>query len=515
MQSATTEGNGAFLALFDNKLNAIEYASYFGGGTYSSVAGVAVDSAGSVYVAGSAGSPEFPSKNALQPWRGGGIRGDDCFVAKLAPNRSLVYSTPLGGSGNEFCRPIAIDGSGSVYSTGDTGSLDFPVKNAYQSAYGGGGDVFLAKISDTTPLPSSPLAVVPARINFAFTTGGPAPQAQLVSVSGGTFIATAGASWLSASLTGSGLLVSVNAGSLTPGTYTSSISLLPVSGTAAAVDVGLTVFASAPMLNSVKPQFVGIGAAETTVAIAGSGFSPKSSIQVDGVLWTITPIQFVDASTLQFSVPATYFSVQYNHTIAVQNPQSALSNVLSLAVGVPSPSFTAASVVNAGSFAGGPVAPGEIITIFGTNLAGNVSFDNIPATVVYSSSTQISATVPYTATGPKTALKVGSSIPVSLDVAPSAPGIFAAVSNGDGTLTLYATGCGQLTGDALPLCQLPVSATVNAEPAQVLYAGSAPALVQGANQVNVMLPSDIVSGPISIVLTAGIASSKPFSYALP
>ncbi len=118
-------------------------------------------------------------------------------------------------------------------------------------------------------------------------------------------------------------------------------------------------------------------------------------------------------------------------------------------------------------------------------------------------------------TGPKTALKVGSSIPVSLDVAPSAPGIFAAVSNGDGTLTLYATGCGQLTGDALPLCQLPVSATVNAEPAQVLYAGSAPGLVQGANQVNVMLPSDVGSGQITIVLTVGAASSKPFSYTLP
>ena len=161
------------------------------------------------------------------------------------------------------------------------------------------------------------------------------------------------------------------------------------------------------------------------------------------------------------------------------------------------------------------MAPGEIVTIFGTNLAGNVTFDNIPATVVYSSSTQISATVPYAVRGPKTSLQIGYSVPVSLDVAPSAPGIFAAVANGDRTLTLYVTGCGTLSQDALPLCQLPVSATLNGESAQVLYAGIAPGLVQGVNQINITIPDDTSSGPVSIVVTAGTASSKPFPFTLP
>jgi hypothetical protein len=155
------------------------------------------------------------------------------------------------------------------------------------------------------------------------------------------------------------------------------------------------------------------------------------------------------------------------------------------------------------------------VTIFGANLIGSVTFDNIPATIVYSSATQISATVPYSVLGPKTALQVGLSVPVTLDVAPAAPGIFAAVSNGDGTLTLYATGCGALTRDALPLCQLPVSATINGEPTQVLYAGIAPGLIEGANQINIGVPSDIGSGQITIVLTAGNVSSKPFSFTLP
>jgi uncharacterized protein (TIGR03437 family) len=104
---------------------------------------------------------------------------------------------------------------------------------------------------------------------------------------------------------------------------------------------------------------------------------------------------------------------------------------------------------------------------------------------------------------------------VQLQVAPSAPGIFAAASAGDGIVVLYATGCGALTNDDLPRCALLVSVTVNGEPVQALYAGIAPGLVQGANQINIKLPDDIASGQVSIVLTAGDASSKAFNFTLP
>src|SRR4029077_8408613 len=138
-----------------------------------------------------------------------------------------------------------------------------------------------------------------------------------------------------------------------------------------------------------------------------------------------------------------------------------------------------------------------------------------PATLVFSSPTQVNVTVPYSVIGrPTTTLQMGASS-VQLQVASSAPGIFAAVSPGDGIIVLYATGCGALTTDDLPRCVLPVSVTVNNEPAQVLYAGIAPGLVQGANQVNFVLPDDITTGQVSITLTAGDASSKPFSFTLP
>jgi uncharacterized protein (TIGR03437 family) len=56
---------------------------------------------------------------------------------------------------------------------------------------------------------------------------------------------------------------------------------------------------------------------------------------------------------------------------------------------------------------------------------------------------------------------------------------------------------------------------VNDQPATVLYAGIAPGLVQGANQINIQLPDGITPGQLTIILTAADASSQPFSFTLP
>jgi hypothetical protein len=198
----------------------------------------------------------------------------------------------------------------------------------------------------------------------------------------------------------------------------------------------------------------------------------------------------------------------------VVNPQSAPSSPVTFTIGTPAPLFTAAGVVNAASFSGGPVAPGEIVSIFGTNLTRTVTFDGSRATPIFASPTQVNVTVPYSMNRPTTVLQMGTSS-VQLQVAPSAPGIFAAVLSGNNIVVLYATGCGGLTTDDLPRCALPVSVAVNGEPAQVLYAGIAPGLVQGANQINFQLPTDITTGQVSIILTAGDGSSKPLSFILP
>ena len=103
-----------------------------------------MDASGSAYVTGVTGSSDFPLANAVQATS----RVPDAFVAKLGPGGSaLVYSTYLGGGGFEWGYAIAVDGTGGAYVTGDSGSLDFPVANAFQPTNRGGWDGFVTQLS--------------------------------------------------------------------------------------------------------------------------------------------------------------------------------------------------------------------------------------------------------------------------------------------------------------------------------------------------------------------------------
>ena len=101
--------------------SALVYSTFLGG---ISPAGIAVDSAGDAYVTGSTYDAP-PLKNAFQATAGG---GGDAFVTKLnATGSALVYSTYLGGSGQDYATGIAVDRSGDAYVTGDTASsTNFP-----------------------------------------------------------------------------------------------------------------------------------------------------------------------------------------------------------------------------------------------------------------------------------------------------------------------------------------------------------------------------------------------------
>lgn len=58
----------------------------------------------------------------------------------------LVYSTYLGGSGQDIGTGVAVDASGSAYITGETRSADFPISGGVQSTLSGIGDAFVTKL---------------------------------------------------------------------------------------------------------------------------------------------------------------------------------------------------------------------------------------------------------------------------------------------------------------------------------------------------------------------------------
>jgi hypothetical protein len=126
------------------------YSTYLGGSGSDSARGIAVDSSGNAYVTGETASTNFPTMNPLQPAYGGGI--GNAFVAKLnASGSALVYSTYLGGSGEDGGRGIAVDSSGDAYVTGQTSSTDFPTMNPLQPTNGEAGNytAFVTKLNPT------------------------------------------------------------------------------------------------------------------------------------------------------------------------------------------------------------------------------------------------------------------------------------------------------------------------------------------------------------------------------
>jgi uncharacterized protein (TIGR03437 family) len=237
-------------------------------------------------------------------------------------------------------------------------------------------------------------------------------------------------------------------------------------------------------------------------------------------------------------------------------------------VPVPAINITAGGVTNAASFAATNVAPGEILTIFGsgmgpanlqvlqlnaigtgvtTSLAGTqVLFSGIAGPLIYTRSDQVSVIVPYGVSGSgSVAIQVTynnqSSNIVSLPLSSSAPGIFTIDSSGKGqgaiqnqdysvngpahpalpgsVIIVYATGAGGTTPQAadgaiiglpLPLVQESVHVLIDGIEAEVLYAGMAPQQVNGVLQINALVPLSVTHvGSLPLQVSVGGTFSQP------
>jgi uncharacterized protein (TIGR03437 family) len=222
------------------------------------------------------------------------------------------------------------------------------------------------------------------------------------------------------------------------------------------------------------------------------------------------------------------------------------------------------AALNGASFIEDSLSPGEVVTILGANLGpaspadlaldgnGNVTnqllgtqvfFDGVAAPLLYTSSSQVNAVVPYgvTATATQVTVQYGGllSVPALVPVVPATPALFsfsglgsgqALILNQDGSVNssinpaaagsvavLYATGLGQtnpsgqdgvVVSAILPVPAASISVMIGGAPAQVLYAGAAPGMVSGIFQINVQIPANAPSGSnIPVLVQAGNAVS--------
>jgi uncharacterized protein (TIGR03437 family) len=231
------------------------------------------------------------------------------------------------------------------------------------------------------------------------------------------------------------------------------------------------------------------------------------------------------------------------------------------------PLFVSSGIVDGASTQPGAVTPGKIVVLYGSQigpsalttaqlgsdgrLSSNLAntqllFDGVAAPLLYASSGQLAAVVPYAVdgkTGTQVQVRNGSltSDLVALPVTPAAPSIFSsdytgsgqgAILNQDGVtvnssarpaekgsvISIFATGEGQtspggidglLATTAYPKPLQLVQVSINGAPAEVSYAGAAPGQVAGLFQVNVRIPANAPSGDVPVQIQVGNSKSQP------
>jgi uncharacterized protein (TIGR03437 family) len=443
----------------------------------------------------------------------------------------------------------------------------------------------------TLTISAGTLSASPASLTFTQAQGGSAPAAQNIQItsSGNALTYSAVATptvgnWLTVTpangQTPGAVTVSVNGAGLTQGNYdgTVTISAVGASNSPLNIPVRLTIGASqtltvSPASVTFNHQLGASAPVAQTVNVTSSGgsipFNAAASTSDTGSWLSVTPATGNTNGTISISVnPSGLAAGTYTGTVTVTSSGAGNSPqripVTLTVIAIPTPLPTA--VVNAASFAPGPIAPGEILTIGGTNLGPatpasftvnsvgvvdpvlsdtRVSFDNLPGIVLYTSQTQINVITPYGIFGRPTVRMTVSyrnqvSAAIELRVADSAPGIFGTPNSTQGAIlnqnfsvngpnnpaarnsviTIYATGEGPTApagqdGRVIPLDinqvkrpTAPVRATIGGVEATVEYAGSAPGFVSGVFQVNVRVSPNTPTGNQQVLIFVGNAPSQ-------
>jgi len=143
----TTNISGiCFITRLNNTGSQLIFSTFLGGFGYSEGKRLISDDSSGIIIAGLTDSLDFPTTTGAYDRTYHGL--GDCFITRLNSTGSqLIFSTFLGGSGIDIAYGIAGDGNGGVYITGATGSNDFPVTDG--SPYQGGSDCFVTHLNNT------------------------------------------------------------------------------------------------------------------------------------------------------------------------------------------------------------------------------------------------------------------------------------------------------------------------------------------------------------------------------
>jgi uncharacterized protein (TIGR03437 family) len=495
----------AFAVKVNASGNALVYSTYLGGSADDEGAAIAVDAAGNAYITGETISPDFPVVKPLQGSRAGNPNSAfyDAFVTKINPaGTALTYSTYLGGSNTDAANGIAVDVMGNAYITGFTFSRDFPVAPPQPVA----GTAFLTKVSDDG-----------STVIYSRSFGG-----------NGTDTATAIAVDAAGNAYATGSTTSTNFPSVSaPESLTG---LLPPGA-----------FLQVAFVIKINPA----GTALVYASPFGGGSDIGTGIGVDSS----------GGAYIVGQTSSSNFPVVNPAQVAPGGGVDAFAAKIS-DTSEPAPAILPGGVVNGATFTS-PVAPGTIVSIFGSNLAPGarlasslpipttlfdttVTFNGVAAPLFYVSNTQINAEVPFeTPVGPVTVQvqRADMTAPATqtINVAAVSPGIFTQLQQGvtvgailhgkdfsavtstspavaGETLSIFATGLGVLqqpvaTGAIPPSPPPPTiaipSVTIGGNPATVTYSGLA-ARLAGVYQINVVMPTVAANaGLIAVQLAIG------------
>jgi len=143
----TTTDNDAFVLKIDPNSKTPLFSTYLGGSNADSGDGIALDNNGNIFVAGETRSTNFPLLKGISSNLA--LKGNtDAFLTKLnSSGDKLIFSTFLGGDGDDTANDVAVDGLGRAYLIGASSSTsNFPLLNPLQTTNKGDRDLFLAKI---------------------------------------------------------------------------------------------------------------------------------------------------------------------------------------------------------------------------------------------------------------------------------------------------------------------------------------------------------------------------------